>query len=58
MILTILSVSVNDFYRFGVENEDTARKNEFSVDLIFSNFSITNLLKNENDNSTNGLVCY
>ena len=54
MIHTVLSVSENDFYWFGVENGDTARENEFGVDLIFSKFLITNLLINENGNSTNG----
>ena len=59
MIHTVLSVSVNDFYWFGVENGDTARENGSSMyaDLIFSNFSITNLLKNENAVATNARVC-
>ena len=56
MIHTVLPVSVIEFYWFGEENGDTARLNEFSADLIFSNFSITNLLRNEDENSTNALV--
>ena len=59
MIHTVLSVSVNDFYWFGVENGDTARENGSSIHtvLFFSNFSITNLLKNENATATSILVC-
>ena len=31
MIHTLLSVSVNDFYWFGVENRDTASENGFNI---------------------------
>ena len=57
MIHIVLSVSVNDFYSFGVENGDTARQTEEFTDLIFSNFSITNLLKHENITATSARVC-
>ena len=55
----MLSVSVNDFYSFGVENGDTSGETGSSAQakLIFSNFTITNLLKNENDNATFATVC-
>ena len=57
MIHTVLSVSVNDFYWFGVENGDTARVTGNIKRLTFSNFLITNLLKHENENVTSVLVC-
>ena len=57
MIHTVLSVSVNDFYWFGVENGDTARVTGNIKRLTFSNFLITNLLKHENENATSVLVC-
>ena len=50
-------MSVNDFYWFGVENGDTARGNESAVCLFFSNFSIANLLENENATATSIGVC-
>ena len=54
---TVSSVSVNDFYWFGIENGDIARESESFITIFFSNFSITNLLKNENATSTNVRVC-
>ena len=57
MIHTVLSVSVNDFYWFGVENGDTARETGLTGFLFFSNFSITNLLRNENATATRVAVC-
>ena len=57
MIHTVLSVSVNDFYWFGVENGDTARENGIIENLFFSNFPITNLLRNENTTATRLSVC-
>ena len=54
---SVLSVSVNEFYLFGVENGDTTIQNAISANLIFSNFSITNLLRNENATATRCLVC-
>ena len=57
MIYTLLSVYVNDFYWFGVENGDTARENGIIENLFFSNFPITNLLRNENATATRLSVC-
>ena len=58
MIHSVLSVSVNDFYSFGVENGDTRFiQTDFFATLTFSNFSITNLQKNENATATSALVC-
>ena len=56
MIHTVISVFVNDFYWFGVENGDTARENGYLANLPFSNFSITTL-GNKNATATNVAVC-
>ena len=50
-------MSVNEFYWFGVENGDTARENGFTDRFFFSNFAITNLLRNENATVTEVAVC-
>ena len=54
---TVLSVPVNDFYWFGVENGDTARGTKSNALLLFSKFSITNLRKRENAIATSLKVC-
>ena len=57
MTHTVSSVSVNELYWFGVENGDTARETGLAGFLYFSNFSITNLLRNENATATRVAVC-
>ena len=58
VIHSVLSVSVNDFYSFDVENGDTRFiQTDVAAILTFSSFSITNLQKNENATATSALVC-